>query len=329
MIDLFDTIYTKIENRNKFLSRVKYYAFLRFVIRSLVNILAPLYFLSTRGKKENSIRNNISVKNRSPLIIVTMTSFPARINRVWLVIETLLRQTQKPDRIILWISKEQFASIDQLPARLTSQKKRGLEIRIVEGDLKSHKKYYYTLKEFPHDIMITIDDDIFYRSTMIEDLYNYFLRFPTNIISQYCKQMTWTKNELTPYNLWLLKEEEVIQSYSLFFGTGGGTLIPPKSMYKDVLNEELFMALSPTADDVWLNSMCQLNNTMITQTKYYTDNLPILNMKKISLASVNVSKNHNDLQLKAIREYYIKNKIRDPFFNTLVNSSFNIGSQCN
>lgn len=316
MIDLFDNIYTKIENSNKFLSRVKYYSFLRFVIRSLVNILAPLYFISTRGKKEYSIINNNSVNNKSPKIIVTLTSFPARINRVWLVIETLLRQTQKPDKIILWLSKEQFSSIDQLSTRLTSQKKRGLEIRFVEGDLKSHKKYYYTLKEFPDDIIVTIDDDIFYRSTMIEGLYDYYLQNPKNIISQYCKKILWDENKLMSYNFWPIIKEET-WSYILFFGTGGGTLIPPKSMYKDVLNEELFMALSPTADDVWLNSMCQLNNTMITQTKYYTDNLPILNMKKISLASVNVSKNHNDLQLKAMRDYYIKDKNQDPFISPI------------
>ncbi len=280
MIDYFDNIYTKIENRNKLLSRLKYYAFLRFVIKILVNFFAPIYFFATRNKKEYSIANNKEINNKSSKVIVTLTSFPARINRVCLVIETIFRQTQKPDQIILWLSKEQFPTLEILPPRLLGQQKRGLEIRLVDGDLKSHKKYYYSLHEFPNDIMITIDDDIFYRSKMIEDLYNYSCRFPKNVIAQYCKQITWNENRLSPHIMWPIKYEEIINSDSLFFGTGGGTLFPPHSFYPYVLNKELFMALTPTADDVWLNTMCKLNQTKVTQTTYNTDRLPVLNKEK-------------------------------------------------
>ena len=182
MVDYFDRIFTKIENKNQYLTKIKYYAILRFLIKITVNSLVPILFLLTKNKKNFSLLETDA--KESPLVIVSLTSFPARIKKVWLVIETILRQSQKPDKIILWLSKEQFPSLEILPPRLLGQQKRGLQIRLVDGDLKSHKKYYYTLHEFPNDIMITIDDDIFYRSTMIEDLYNYSIRFSNTVISQ-------------------------------------------------------------------------------------------------------------------------------------------------
>ena len=310
MINYFDKIYQINNNGNWFLSAINYYSFIRLLTRSAVNIIAPIYFFANRRRKEYSVSCSGSQK---PMLIVTLTSIPARITRVWLVIETIMRQTMKPDRIILWLSKEQFASKDYLPINLISQLSRGLEIRFVDGDLKSHKKYYYMLKEYSNDIMITIDDDIFYRTNMIEDLYNYSLRYPGNIISQYCKQIMYKDNELMPYTSWPGKHKEKAQSDSLFYGTGGGTLIPACSLHPDVLKDEIFMELTPTADDIWLNSMTKLNKTLITQTSYYSHNLPVLNRNRINLASVNNDKNQNDIQIKAIQQYYIENINTDPF----------------
>ena len=65
----------------------------------------------------------------------------------------------KPDEIILWLAEEQFNGIDSLPKALLEQQKRGLTIRFCD-DLRSHKKYYYTMQEYPRDIVILVDDDI-------------------------------------------------------------------------------------------------------------------------------------------------------------------------
>lgn len=52
-------------------------------------------------------------------IVVSLTSFPARIKKVHIVIESLLNQTIKPDKIILWLSKEQFEHYYVLPSKLS------------------------------------------------------------------------------------------------------------------------------------------------------------------------------------------------------------------
>lgn len=45
---------------------------------------------------------------RTPRIIVSLTSYPARISVVFQVLERMLVQTLRPDKVILWLAKEQF-----------------------------------------------------------------------------------------------------------------------------------------------------------------------------------------------------------------------------
>ena len=59
------------------------------------------------------------VKPYQPKLIVSLTSFPARINTVHQVIESLLNQTKKADKIILWLAPEQFPNGEKdLPEKL-------------------------------------------------------------------------------------------------------------------------------------------------------------------------------------------------------------------
>jgi hypothetical protein len=310
MIDFFDNLYTSIGSENKFLAKFKIYSLFRYAIKIFVNLVIPVYFMFSSGRKKNSLVNEQINEKR---IIVSLTSFPSRIKRVWLVIESILRQTRKPDRIIIWLSKEQFPSMDDLPKRLLNQRERGLEIELVKGDLLSHKKYYYTLKKFPNNYLITIDDDIFYRSTLIEYLYNYSLQFPSNVISHYNSQMIWHEKSLTSHDLWLTITEEINSNFQIFFGSGGGTLFPPNALHSDVTNEKIFMELCPTADDVWLNAMCRLNKTKITKTNYYSHYLPVMTFSKDALSRINNGMEQNDVQIAAVRKYYMQTLCQDPF----------------
>ena len=120
-------------------------------------------------KKTNIIGSNQLLVDRRK-IIVSLTSFPARIEKVWMVVESLINQQQKPHKIILWLSKEQFSSIESLPQKLKEQRKRGLDIRLVDKDYRSHKKYLYAFREYPEDYVILVDDDILYPSNFISEL---------------------------------------------------------------------------------------------------------------------------------------------------------------
>lgn len=314
MVDYFDCIYSKIINKHKLLVNVKYYSIQRLFIRIIANILIPFYYLTTCNAARLHTLNNQGTDKK---IIVSLTTFPARIGRIWIVIESLLRQDYKPDKIILWLSKEQFHSINDLPRKLLNQQKRGLEIRFVEGDIKSHKKYFYCLKEYPDDYLVTVDDDIIYPTFLLSKLIKYSSIYPKSIVCHRSSEITTKNNKICPYTQWVGIKGHAGDSFKIFQTSGGGTLYPPYSLHNEVLNEKAFMEHCLYADDIWLNCMSQLNKTTIVKTDYDSFCLPVLFANNQRLTTTNVNNRGNDLQLHAVRKYCIDKFGIDPFENVL------------
>lgn len=318
IVDLFDKHYSGITDRKTFLTKAKFYSLERFFIRVIANLVLPLYFKITKNNKEARLSN----KNyHSPKLIVSLTTFPLRIKRVWIVIESILRQTHKPDMIILWLSKEYFKSMDVVPRKLRNLEKRGLKIRFVDDDIRAHKKYFYSLSEYPDDYIITLDDDIIYPTFIISKLVEYSDKYPKSIICHRSSKITTENKKIQPYINWITCEGEVEPCYDLFITTGGGTLIPPHSFHSDVLNKELIKKLSFHSDDMWLNCMARLKNTSTVKTSYSSACLPIIYISNSQLLTINVHNGQNDQQLNAIRAYYTANLGIDPYWKVLSNNN--------
>ena len=94
----------------------------------------------------------VTTNKRETKIIVSLTTFPGRINTVDKTISTLLTQTLKPDEVILWLAESQFPN-KELPEQLTKLQQYGLTIKWCE-DLRSYKKLIPALEEYPNDIII-------------------------------------------------------------------------------------------------------------------------------------------------------------------------------
>ncbi len=306
MIDFFCNIYSSIKDNNAFLKKVHFYSVLRALTRLSANILLPIYIRCTSHNRTYSL---LSDTHRDVPVIVSLTSFPARINRVWLVIETMLRQTVKPDKIILWLSKEQFANSQSMPSNLLHLQSRGLEIRFVEGDIRSHKKYLYALQQYPEAILITIDDDLFYHSALVEELMDGHEEHPKAIIAHYTHDICYHNGHILSYNLW---KNNVTEGKHLFFGSGGGTLFPAHSLHKYVCNIETALLVCANADDIWLNGMARLAKTEIVHTSRHSVLLPILNWNKLMLSSTNLT-GGNDVQIQQLTDYCINTFNNNPF----------------
>lgn len=310
IVDWFDKRYSEIQDRNPVFTKLKIYSVARVVLRILANVIIPYYFRLTKYDLSNQLAENQS----EPQLIVSLTTFPARINKIWITIESILRQSHKPDRIILWLSKEYFRSIDHIPKSLRNLKKRGLEIRFVDDDIRAHKKYYYSMSEFPNAYILTVDDDIIYPSFVISKLVQYRDRFPQSMICHRALKIKSENRVIEPYTSWRLCFEETEPSHDLFITTGGGTLIPPHCLYSDVLNIDLFKKISLNSDDMWLNCMARLNNISTVKTDYYSHCLPILYLKSPKLSTINVDNGENDRQIESIRTHYIQSLGIDPYW---------------
>ena len=255
-------------------------------------------------EKHSTSKIGINTKNREERINVSLTSFPKRINTVWLAIESLMRQTMKPDMIILWLAESQFNGIHDLPQQLLDQQKRGLTIRFCE-DLKSHKKYFFAMQEFPNDLIILADDDIIYSKDLVKQLYGMHKKYPNDIVcmsAQYITKFDEMPSKWRALNV----NENMKHSYSIQAYSGAGSLFPPGSLDNEyAFDRNLIAQLCPYADDLWLKYM-SYKRGIYTTAIYPNRYLPIMidGTGSSGLWYINGEKNQNDVQWKSITEYF-------------------------
>ena len=215
-----------------------------------------------------AIEYGLTKEKRSPNLIVSLTSYPERIKTIYKTINTLLTQTTKPDKLILWLADTQFPNFEKdLPRELLNLKELGLEIRWCE-DLKSYKKLVPALKEFPDDIIVTADDDILYDSDWLEDLYKSYLENNNFLITNRARLLELKNQEIRIIPRAIVEEIEFIKPSFLnqFYG-GAGCLYPPHCLNSDVYDSNKFLKLLPTNDDVYFWAMAVLNKTKILVTE--------------------------------------------------------------
>lgn len=251
----------------------------------------------------NSCGINI-LEKRDKKYIVSLTSFPARIEEIWISIETILRQTFKPDAIILWLSEEQFRGII-LPKKLTDLEKRGLTIKFVSENIKSHKKYKYALEQYPDDYIITLDDDLYYDENLLQNLVNLKKEYPEFVPTNRAHKINFNGSNILTYGAWFHNEFQIKPSHSLVQTGGFGTLYSSDDLYNDFNKNDVFLKIAPHADDLWLKIMIlKKGKKVITNNKYNKDPLVVKGTQNNKLVIKNVINGGNDTQFKNLLEYY-------------------------
>lgn len=208
------------------------------------------YYVSRR--RNYSGVTELKYKNE---LIVSLTSYPKRINSVHLAIESLLMQSMKPNKIILWLAASEFPS-KELPKSVLVLKKYGLSIEWCD-DLKSYKKLIPALLKYPNAIIMTFDDDLYYPKNVVKNLYNSYITNPLSIPCNRVTKIFVDGNEYKTirggYDIY------PVDTYLHKLTGCGGVCYPPNSLYKDVTKKDLFMNLAPTNDDIWFWAMAILN----------------------------------------------------------------------
>src|SRR5699024_333133 len=273
----------------------------RLSVRAINVIMTAYYTLTSGFTQKRRLK-----KNTEPKVIVSLTSYPDRIGKIWLTIETLLDQTKKPDKIILWLYKGEFSGEQDLPKRLTALKERGLEIKFCDKNLKPHKKYYYTMLNYPNSIVITGDDDMLFHPRLLENLLHCHEKFPHAICCSISREIKIEDQTIRPYREWkpLHKNTEPVHKNHLM--GGGGPLFPANSLDPEVFNEKAIEKLALRTDDLWLKVMSLKNRTKIASVagEYQRYFIPLIHKNDNPLMNENLENNENDKVIEAILEHY-------------------------
>lgn len=248
------------------------------------------------------------LSRRSRDIIVSFTTYPKRISTIHMVVDNISRQTMKPDKVFLYLAAEQFPKREaELPPSLQKQMYEGsVEIKWCD-DIRSHKKYFYAMQDYPESLIITVDDDLVYPDDMIENLYYSYLCNPDCVSAMRAHIVAVNNLDKTikSYNSWPkeYRGKTLTPSMQLFATSGAGTLYPPNAVNERAFNKKKIAELCPLADDVWLHMMQLVNNTPVVcaSNGFYINFID--GTQADSLFAVNVEDGQNDVQYNAVREW--------------------------
>lgn len=238
-------------------------------------------------------------------IIVSMTTYPKRFSDLELCLKSLVLQTVKPDKIIVYLGADSTGV--ELPSNIKRFEEYGVEFRVDEKiNLRSYKKFFYAMQDFPEDVVITADDDIIYPHDWVESLVSSYKKYPNAISARRVHMMRLQGEQIAPYNSWRDQYRRERKPCNALFPTGcSGVLYPPHSLDERAFDKDIFMDICTNADDVWLKCMALLNGYPTVWVPNNVIDLPeVENSYATALQNNNVGENMNDIYLEKVMKKF-------------------------
>ena len=239
--------------------------------------------------------------------IVSLTTFPARFENLWMVLYCLYQQTMLPQRIVVTlVNSEVPGGYDSLPDSLKYYSDKGVEFLFVDENLKPHNKYFYTRQKYSNNIVITVDDDFLYLKDTIERLMKLHQKYPNCICTNRGSEIIITNTgEIDHYANWKYILRQSGPSNRIIALGFAGVLYPPSFNHKELYNVNKIKRLSLSADDLWLKAMEILSDSKVVVGDYYAVPTTIPSSQRISLKSINNgTENRNDKCMKNLQNEY-------------------------
>lgn len=200
-------------------------------------------------------------------IILSMTTIPSRKSRLEENIESLLNQTYKFDKLVINID-DNFSQEDINWYKKFAKKDNRIEIGFGETKWRSCNKLLPTLKKYHEDIIITIDDDIYYPNETIERLINKHNSFNNCIIAHEVNPIYVDKEHKTV--IYLNDFDIMLEQISYCKYLSNCALFPPHSFDNtDLYNyEKMIYCTQGNHDELWFWINSTLNKTKVIGLDY-------------------------------------------------------------
>ncbi|WP_419214202.1 glycosyltransferase family A protein [Maribacter sp. X9] len=266
----------------------------------LKEIPISIYTSLKLSKLSNEVLKN-KTKDEIP-VIVSLTSIPTRLPTLHLTIKSILNQEVRPKAIILWLHHSLENKIPKKLERLEDDL-----FHIKYSDLTcSHRKLIHTIELYPNDNIITCDDDMMYHPNWLRLLYLEHLEHPKSIIGNQTRYIQYSKTgEVLPYKEWVYTNENSFNPNAVIAIGAEGILYPPYVLSDKTTDSDLFLKLTPKADDLWFKGMAILKGTIVISAKKRAKTpIPIIGSQKKSLKKQNISGDENRNQWVALTEYF-------------------------
>jgi len=227
-------------------------------------------------------------------VIVSLTTIPERVECLQPTLKSLLAQSRKPSKIVLWLPTvgRRSGQEYQIPPWLHAL--RSVEIRRCD-DMGPATKFLYALREFPGSTRIlVVDDDKIYPRKFIEQIEKYSTSYPEYALGysgwRIPRDLTdrpttfWRNLRRIPpapvKSPWVkcLYRVDILQGYS-------GYLIKPDFFDLDSIWDYSKAPLAAFfVDDVWISAHCKAQKYVIPVRRFCME--PTGNRRLYSLTSL-------------------------------------------
>jgi len=250
---------------------------------------------------------------KSPLLIITLTSYHKRFSTLLYTLKSLDNQkTKQTYEVHVHISLVDLKLKPQYKQRFKAieGKSKVIKFFYYEENIYSYKKYYYTLTDNPDSVIITVDDDVIYPRYWLKKIISAHRKNPNCIVCYrgHYLQVDSEKN-FKSYREIMSNQIACLEPSLKLLPTGvSGVLYPPGSLDLSIaLDKSAFMNLAPKSDDFWLKLSSLSNDTPCIRVECYNKHFPHVPFSQLdSLANYNVSQasKGNDEVLKNLFLHY-------------------------
>lgn len=244
-------------------------------------------------------------------LIVSLTSYPARFDKLRMTLRSLIEQNVRPDYIMLWVDP---AHQDDIPQEVWALCHVGVYI-CFHADIGPATKLLPALKQYPDHFIITADDDLYYPPDWIQRLTSgYDKKSPSIVCLRAHLAKVGANGALLPYRDWDRRTDKLQanEKTQFIFPTGvGGVLYFPGCFSNEVFDESTLAELTPKADDVWFFWMARMAGTRQTRVPGSMELINWPGSQGTGLFHTNVSQDGNDSQISAMeRRYGLLNDVK-------------------
>lgn len=252
------------------------------------------------------------MNTEKPNLIVSLTSFPARIDTVHYVIESIMEQTVKPWKIVLWLTREEFPDGEKsLPDSLLALTQgTNFEVDWSDENYRPYNKLVHALRKYPDCAIVTVDDDIMYPPDLLERLLRAWRDNPSAISALRAHIITSRSGEIADYIDWIMDSGLGGISNDFFLTGVGGVLYPPRSLDPKATDMSLAGQISPKNDDIWFWAMAILKGTPINSVAGGLRLRYVYGTQKDCLCDANVEGGENDRAIERLCSHFPEIKAR-------------------
>lgn len=222
------------------------------------------------------------------MLIVNLTTTRQRFYLLRYTLLSLIEQTLRAEKIIIWVSEEPYlrdkgmAGFDytsQLQEWIPKYNKMGVEIRLTKNTGPYRKLIPCLRNAKDDDILVTADDDIIYRQDWLSSLIQEFYACGGDkvVASRVRKIRRNALGVIQSYVCWRVVTERSLLSEDYIITFGAGAVLK-KSFFRpqDIENDD-FVLISPTADDLWYTKLLNNNGISVVCTPLAIRSLHFIN----------------------------------------------------